>query len=675
MSGHEALLPAVPPEIETLTPWVDAGVLGSTEVHTAATFARVSGERNPSVLLGLALAVRAPLRSHVCLEPVRVAEQVVVDGSDPGAIAALPWPRPDAWQDALEASPLVRHASAVADPDAVTPLVWDGERLYLDRYWRYEQAVADDLVSRAGPFTGAPDAPTIARLLDRTFGTSSDRGGPGDDPAGDRPRQAAATALGSRLSVLAGGPGTGKTRTVARLLAALLWEASEGATTVRVALTAPTGKAAARMTEAVRQAVDDIDRDVASGLLPEPLPEAVRRGLLDAAGTTIHRLLGANGRGGFSRGPDDQIPAEVLVVDEASMVDLPLMAHLLAAVRGDARLVLVGDPGQLASVEAGAVLADLVGPEDPASLPHGAGPLTGRVTRLRVSHRFPTGSPIDRLARAMREGDADRAIGVLTEDAPGLRWISDPAGPARAEVGRAIGDHAVRLIDAARRGAHVEALDLLGHLGVLCATRRGPHGVAAWRDDTERRLRARLGASALRDEWYVGRPLLITRNDHVNRLFNGDAGVVVARGERRGAVAFPGPDATDDRGTGNRGTGTGTDTSGPASPGEAVAAFRTIDPVRLTSVETLWAMTIHKSQGSEWDEIVVALPEPPSPILTRELLYTAVTRARRGVTLVATEAAIRAAVEHPIRRATGLSERLWPTPAPPSPFQPGSTSR
>lgn len=661
----------VPPSVAVLEPFVRAGVLGMVEVHVTATMVE-SVRSDPSrsgggsdgaglpdeVVIAAALAVRAPLHGHVCVDLRHVAGSLVpaegdaptrravadVDGRDdegpdpdldlpalagdaaemsPGAVE-LPWPDPDGWAGRVLASPLARADGAPAG-DLVEPLVVDGDALYLDRHWNDEVAVAADLRARAGVELDADAAAWAA--LDRYF-PDPRSGGP------DLQRAAAVAALEHQLAVIAGGPGTGKTRTVARLLAVLA--SSDGSVggagagrPLEIALAAPTGKAAARLQEAIAAAVREAD----------PPPEVARR-LASLDARTLHRLLGAR-RGGstFARTASDPLPADVVVVDEVSMVSLPLMARLLDAVRPDARVVLVGDPHQLASVEAGAVLGDVVGVQ--SGRPPAA--LAANVVTLETVHRFAADSPVGRLASAIREGHVDGVIALLSgrgadgavDDPDGsverVSWL-DPGDDAGVDgVRRVVLAHAADLVDLGRAGRVDDALASLGSVKVLCATRRGPAGVDTWNTWVEQQLR--LGGR-MRRRYSSGRPLMVTANDYLNEVFNGDVGVVVRVG-----------------GAGGR----------PARPQVAfdgVDGARLIDPTRLDRLETQWAMTIHKSQGSEFDHVVVALPEPPSPILTRELLYTAVTRAKRAVTVIASEAAVRAAVERPVARASGLTARL-----------------
>jgi exodeoxyribonuclease V alpha subunit len=321
-----------------------------------------------------------------------------------------------------------------------------------------------------------------------------------------------------------------------------------------------------------------------------------------------------------------------VVVDEMSMVSLPLMARLLDAVRPDATLVLVGDPFQLASVEAGAVLGEIVGPRatGPAD-----GPLGADVVLLKRVHRFAADSEIAALADAIRLGDDDRAVDLLRKHRSSeLTWVEDDDQAGVIGLQEDVARGAVKVVHEAQAGNDKDAeegLRLASELKVLCATRFGPLGVFVWSARIEALMERALPEAGIGRDWYVGRPIIVTRNDYLNKVFNGDVGLVVA---------------------------------GPTGP---VAAFR--DPngelrklaiSQLGDIDTWWASTIHKSQGSEFERVIVTLPRPPSPILTRELLYTAVTRAKQQVTLVAAEESLRSAIAHPVARASGLGPKLWP---------------
>nr|WP_238950408.1 exodeoxyribonuclease V subunit alpha [Mycobacterium sp. IDR2000157661] len=543
----------------------EAEVLDAADVHVAQRLGELAGGVDEAVALAVALVVRAVRGGSVCLDLRSAQRQVGVDG--------LPWPAVDEWLAAIRSSKLAGSPPV---------LRIDGDLLYLDRYWLEEQQVCADILAMVAA-TPLGSTPTIDRLF---------------PPGFEEQRAAAEVALSQGLTVLTGGPGTGKTTTVARLLALLA--ATTPGTRLRIALAAPTGKAAARLQEAVQIEVGKLDG-------------ADRQALADLHATTLHRLLGprpdTSARFRHHRG--NRLPHDVIVVDETSMVSLTLMARLLEAVRPDARLLLVGDPDQLASVEAGAVLADLV---------DGLG--AGRIAELRTSHRF--GAAIGELAAAVRAGDADRVVEVLRAGGDSIEWIDtdEPADPLR----KVLLPLAVELRQAAVLDNRREALATLDKHRLLCAHRRGPFGVRYWNHQVERWLAEATGEPVW-STWYPGRPVLLTANDYGLGLYNGDTGVTLLRdGVLRASIA-----------------------------GSGELEFATS---RLSDVETMHAMTIHKSQGSQAEEVTVLLPTEDSRLLTRELLYTAVTRAKRRVRVIGTEAAVRAATERRVVRASGLARRL-----------------
>jgi exodeoxyribonuclease V alpha subunit len=583
----------------------DAGVLAAADVHVALRLGRLGAEADERVLLGAAFAVRGPRLGHVCVDLSVVREGVVVEGDVAVDVDDLPWPDPAGWVAAVAASDLV----TVGEEERDRPLRLVGSRLYLDRYWREEQQVASDLRDRSARAVAGVDEAALDAGLGRLFAAAPDAAI--DDQL---QRAAAATAVRRHLAVVAGGPGTGKTTTVARILA-LLHEQAEaaGAPPPLVALAAPTGKAAARLEEAVRQEAATLD-----------VADEVRARLVAASASTLHRLLGwkPGNRARFRHDRRNRLPHEVVIVDETSMVSLTLMARLLEAVRPGARLILVGDPEQLASVEAGAVLGDIVG--------GGLGPST---VVLRRVHRF--GGAIAELATAVQAGEPAAVVDVLRRGTDDVVWV-DADAAAGVESLAVMRDAAV----AAGRALHAAsmagdgrgALDALGRFRLLCAHRRGDHGVSVWTARVEDWLAGAVDGfgHGPAGPWYPGRPLLFTENDYGLQLFNGDTGVVVA------AAGGGGVRAVFER------------------RGQLVE----LSPHRLGRVETVHAMTVHKAQGSQFDEVALLLPDESSPILTRELLYTAATRARRRLLVVGTEAAVTAAVARPIARASGLRELL-----------------
>ncbi|UZJ26221.1 exodeoxyribonuclease V subunit alpha [Rhodococcus antarcticus] len=591
-----------------LRDFAEAGVLEAADVHVALRLSQLGGEGAETVLLAAALAVRGVRTGSVCVDLATIAGSVLVDPDpdhpdpddpdrdDPGAeptpdptgAVAPPLAWPETW-DALQDSPLV----AVGVDAPWRPLRLVHGLLYLDRYWQQEQLVRRELDQRAARPTPALDLSALPGLF--------------PVPGPDRQRLAVAVAADRWVSVITGGPGTGKTHTVARLLALLL---AQPGPTPRIALTAPTGKAAARLQESVQS-------------------QAAAVGLpLDLTASTLHRLLGwrPDSQSRFRHHAGNRLPYDVVVVDESSMVSLTLMARLLDAVRPTARLVLVGDPDQLTPVDAGAVLSDLVhrpAPTGaPVTAPSGIDPteldldgteraqLGNGIVRLRVSHRY--GHQIGALAEAIRTGDADATLGLLHDG--GSLTLEPGFDALRTEV-TATG---VDMAAAASAGDAARAITLLGTHRLLCAHRTGPHGVTWWNEECSRWS----GATGAR--WYAGQPLLITANDYENALHNGDTGVVVET-----------PD-------------------GLQAAFARAGGIERIALSRLSSVVTAHALTVHRSQGSQYESVTLVLPPPTSPLLTRELFYTAITRASAHVRVIGSEESVRAAVGRQLVRASGL---------------------
>jgi exodeoxyribonuclease V alpha subunit len=562
----------------------EAGVLDSADVHVATRLTMQAGDSGEVVALALALAVRALRSGSVCVDLTSVAADLD-DAVDP----ELPWPDPQLWLAELRQSPLLGDTPVLR--------LYDDRLLYLDRYWREEEQVCADLLA-ARPEPPPYDDAVLTAGLVRVF----------HRPDSEEQQRAVRIALSQWTTVLTGGPGTGKTTTVAGLLA-LLSEQAElgGRPRPRIALAAPTGKASARLQEAVRVEIEN-------------LGESDRARLTGLQAVTLHRLLGSrpDTSARFRHHRGNRLPHDIIVVDETSMVSLTMMARLLEAVRPDTRLILVGDRDQLTSVEAGAVLADLV---------DGLGARPGtRIAELVTSHRF--GESIGALAQAIRDGDADEVLAMLAAGGDHIEYCDtagtgNPAGLLRD----VLLPHALRMRAEAASGMASAASAVLDEHRLLCAHRDGPAGVRHWNRQVERWLADETGES-LWAQWYVGRPVLVTANDYGLGLYNGDTGVTLLAGDKLRVVI-----AGADR----------------------VQQFATS---RLADVETMHAMTIHKSQGSQADEVTVLLPPEDSRLLTRELFYTAVTRAKTKVRIVGSEAEVRAALARRVLRASGLSRRL-----------------
>lgn len=585
---------------------VSQGLLRSFDKHFALLMGELGGGGEP-LMLAAALLSRATGEGHVCLPLAGIA------GEQPFAEAGITLAAPGLteWRMTLTSS------KVVAAPGGFAPLILDAsDRLYLGRYWHYENDLAQALLARARQPSDGPDQAAITPALTAFFPPTEEI---------DWQKAAAALALSRPFSVISGGPGTGKTWTAAVILALCQRLAPRS---LRMVLAAPTGKAAARLAESIRLAKANL-----------PLESAERERIPDQA-TTLHRLLGARPGGNFRHGPDDPLHLDLLLVDEASMVDLPLMARLVSALPTRARLILLGDRDQLASVEAGYVLGDICGPHDPPPLSAATqtwlgeacghplpemlpdtAPLADTVILLRKSRRFASVGPIARFATAVRDGDATTAAALLNG---GLPWTED--GPERLTE-RAT----ARYADYLKADTPQEALAGLERFRVLCALREGPFGVGHLNALIEQGL-ARLGLIAPNSPLYAGRPVMVTRNDHGLGLFNGDVGLLWPDAEGRLRAWFP---------AGNE---------------EGVRAY---PPSRLPEHETVYAMTVHKSQGSEFDEVLLALPDEDSPLLSRELLYTAVTRARQRVELRVGQEILGRIVERRVRRESALRERLW----------------
>lgn len=624
-------------DIGPLHPFHRVGILGVPDVQVAAALMRIGGHpldmatpADAHVGLGAALCVRALRAGSVCVDLAEgggawtseVPEVAGRDAADEPAAALEPvpdWPPPDQWLAAAQAHPLVAQG---IDGPADRPLRLVGTLLYLQRYWSDEQQIRTQMRARA--VLVDLDLGVLGQGLARLF--------PANEP--DRQRLAAASAALRRATIIAGGPGTGKTTTVARIVALL--RQVQGPQ-LAVALAAPTGKAAARLAEAISAA--------AAGM--EPSDQALV-GQLSAS--TLHRLLGwqPGSTGRFRHDRGNPLPHDVVIVDETSMVSLPLMARLLEAIRPDARLILVGDPDQLASIDAGAVLGDLV--HAPGAADHSISALesalatacpretldgaTGTaaargVVTLDRNYRFGRG--IGALAAAIQIGDVDTVLEVLTAGHPDVTFLEVATGAAanvQAErtVHADLLSQAEAVVSAARVGDARGALAALDAHRVLCAHREGPHGVHHWNDLIAAWTEHLEDRATPRDPWYIGRPLLVTTNDYTLELYNGDTGVIIAdpsHGAARAAFA--------------RGLGT-----------------VLLPPARLDAVETLHAMTIHRAQGSQFDAVTVVLPPEGSALLTRELLYTAVTRARESIRIIGAPEAVREGVTRRVRRASGL---------------------
>jgi exodeoxyribonuclease V alpha subunit len=661
-----------------LTRWVERGWLRALDKAFVVFLHELSPGDDPLVLLAAALTSHQLGHGHVCLDLFETLKEpdfalsLPPEGDLQTGVMLLPSQILRTldgahWCKVLASSRLVALAVDESEEAQQRPLVLSGKRLYLRRYWSYERRIDAALRQRLAEQESAPD--DLRERLNGLFGPASTTG-----PI-DWQKLACALATRSAFSIVTGGPGTGKTTTVVRLLALLQAPAVEAGKPLRIRLAAPTGKAAARLTESISQQVRTLD-----------VIDAVRE-KIPCDVTTVHRLLGSRpGTRHFRHHRGNRLPLDVLVVDEASMIDLEMMANLLDALPSHARLILLGDKDQLASVEAGAVLGDLCRDAEEgwyssrtrAWLESVSGeslaasdlkldlddthPLAQQVVMLRHSRRFGEGSGIGQLARRVNRQQPEEARQLLEEgqyadlfslglksqhDGTLERWLLDgrPGGPQgyrhylsllrqrRPDISRPLEDSC--WTDWAR-----EVLSAFDEFQLLCAVRKGPWGV----EGLNPRITAALLKARLIDSdhlWYEGRPVLMTRNDYGLGLMNGDIGIALKLPERDGPdagkqvlrVAFP---RNDGRG-----------------------GVRFVLPSRLNDVETVYAMTVHKSQGSEFTHTALILPDALNPVLTKELVYTAITRGKQWFSLIEPRTGIfEEAVRRKVKRLSGLMLEL-----------------
>jgi exodeoxyribonuclease V alpha subunit len=638
---------------------VERGLLRPLDVAFAHFLA--SEDANAPTVLPLlgALTSRQQADGHLCLD-LAMWQPLAEESAWPASWRAL---LSEATADAAG----LTHSTLIADADddqrSGSPLVLDGSRLYLRRYWNHEQRVAQAIGRRLSTPHVAPAH--LSEQLGRLF-PSTNTSGP------DWQRVACALAARGAFTVITGGPGTGKTTTVVRLLGllqTLQWK--DAARALRIRLAAPTGKAAARLQTSISTQIAKLDVDHA---VRATIPSQV---------DTLHRLLGARPDSRrFRHDSGHPLHLDVLVIDEASMIDLEMMSAVLAALPDDARLILLGDKDQLSSVEAGAVLGDLcyraeaghyssdttrwlletTGDHVDAWTQADATSLDQHVAMLRHSHRFDADSGIGQLAQQVNEGDAVKARQWLAGIHTDIAWVNKTAdassltelvlrgGASRFSTGTDGSQpqgyrHYIEWLRQQRPQARADAqafetwaqgaLRAFGGFQLLCALRQGPFGA----EGLNRQIAGILHQAGLIDasrEWYEGRPVMVTRNDYGLGLMNGDVGIALRVPDETGAlqlrVAF--------------------EVAGQA--GDATPRIRFVHPARLGERETVYAMTVHKSQGSEFEHAALVLPGEPGPVLTRELLYTGITRAKRWFTLLALPDTVTYCVGNQSRRQSGL---------------------
>ncbi|WP_395600618.1 exodeoxyribonuclease V subunit alpha [Pseudomonas sp. B19125] len=661
--------------LQLLERWVERGWLRALDKAFVGFLHELDPQADPLVLLAAALTSHQLGHGHVCLDLFETlkapdfALSLPPEGDLQTGAMLLPSQLLDGldgahWCQALAASHLVALAVDGTESAQSRPLVLSGKRLYLRRYWTYERRIDMALRLRLATLE------TVATDLPQRLNTLFDQAPP--DGVIDWQKLACALATRGAFSIVTGGPGTGKTTTVVRLLALLQAPAVEANSPLRIRLAAPTGKAAARLTESISQQVLSLN-----------VPDSVREKIPTQV-TTVHRLLGSRpGTRHFRHHLGNPLPLDVLVVDEASMIDLEMMANLLDALPPHARLVLLGDKDQLASVEAGAVLGDLcrdaeagwyspdtrqwlqaVSGEDLSASGlqedlDGSHPLAQQVVMLRYSRRFGEGSGIGQLARWVNQQNAEEARRLLAARSHNDLFCLSLKGEHDHALERLVLDgqgddaqgyryylnllHSARpALDTAREDAAwthwaQQLLQAFDAFQLLCAVRKGPWGV----EGLNQRITAALRKVRLiegDDQWYEGRPVLMTRNDYGLGLMNGDIGIALKLPESDGGpqvlrVAFP------------RNDGQG--------------GVRFVLPSRLNDVETVYAMTVHKSQGSEFTHTALILPDALNPVLTKELIYTGITRAKRWFSLIEPRGGVfEEAVRRKVKRLSGLMLEL-----------------
>jgi exodeoxyribonuclease V alpha subunit len=599
--------------------------LSELDYRFARFIGRLDGTNDAPLLLAASLVSRYRGEGHICIDLEELAGKRI----EPEESEALTCPPLKAWMKTLGKS------SVVGSPGDVKPLILDGARLYLFRYWDYETRLADTLKNMANARIETFDEPQLKKSFDRIFPRTDGDG----KKETDWQEVAAFSSLRNRLCVISGGPGTGKTFTVAKILALLIEQS--GNDTLNIALTAPTGKAAARLQEAIKESKATLNcSDAVKAAIPE---EA----------STLHRLLKTIPYSPYFRfNEDNPLPYDVVIIDEASMVDLALFSKLTQALRPQSRLILLGDKDQLASVEAGSVLGDIcdtgnvhrfspsfvdacqrVTEENVAENASGATSenISDCIVQLTRSYRFHETSGIHAVGRAVNAGEADNTLHLIKKESySDIFWKNLPMPD---ELLRYLEDWITGRYDVyLKAGDPVEAFDLFSRSRILAALREGPYGVHNLNFLIERIMQKK-GLIERSGRWYPGRPVMITQNDYNLRLFNGDVGIAMqtqgSDGELR--VFFSG----------------------------AEGSLRSFPPLRLPDHETVYAMTVHKSQGSEFDEVLFITPDRDTRVMTRELIYTAITRAKKKIQVWGKEDVFLTAIKRRIHRSSGLRDALW----------------
>lgn len=711
---------------DRLNEYADSGIIDALDVETARGLLRIAGQKVTDafeVALGIAMASRAENVGHIRFDiarnasnppqPIYSMESLQIEMTE--AVKDLRWPSANDWLKALRGcSTLIRGASETRD----TPLVLgDDACLYLDRYWAYENQLAGAIEARlADVDLPVNDTDWLNALLKQAIGENLEKDPDGAGVLGQR--RALLMAMRKNFAVISGGPGTGKTTTVAALLAILVaMNHKAGGAPLKIKMMAPTGKASARMTESLVESVNRLRKDAKSNALDSDFAWALEL-IAGLKASTIHRALGANPSKPtyLKYNKNVPLPVDVVIVDEASMIDFALMAKLFAAVPDNARLILLGDREQLASVEAGAVLGDICGVgikdrpgpssetisfinkvmgtnEKAVSGVSYAGAIRSAVVQLEYSFRFRETGKIGRLAKLVRDfplaSEVDENILQTAKKTVRKVWSDydakvleafivdtarndqqdndqqdvvqfcalDPQTDRKKGLSNVIAQEIVSrwekviheimaLAAAPYQDEDIKrAIEKLGEYRVLCTNRKGVRGVENINGHVMKALTDK-GVLTGTGEWVAGRPIMVLENDYSVNLFNGDVGLIL-----------PMPAGSNEEPDGA--------TSGAETQLVAVflsdddRKFRVVPRGRMPRHETVFAMTIHKSQGSEFDHVSVILPTEDSDFLTRELLYTGITRAKKAVVLAGDEDVFFRAISRRVQRSSGLQARLW----------------
>lgn len=594
------------------------GFLADVDLAFCRFLKSISSEVHDEVLMAAALVSHAFRQGNVCISLHEYAENRPFEDSP---ITAPPL---DEWVETLKKS------SLVGEPGSYRPLILDmANRLYLHKLWHYEQSLAHNILLRAEQNAAALDSERLRDGLTRYFG---------DSTAGETDWQkvSAIAALRNSFTVISGGPGTGKTTTVVKILGLLLEQWLPKGREPSIALAAPTGKAAARLENSVVGSLQQLNTtDQVRDLIPKEAK-------------TLHQLLGASRhRTGFRFNEDNPLPYDVVIVDEASMVDQALMSKLMQALLHDAKIILIGDKDQLASVEAGSVLGSICNRDDnllspdfaeillshsvkvpSACISTGKEKLRDHIILLKKSYRFDEESGIPQLSAAINQGRVDQTMELLQSQS--YKDITFSKLETMEDVDRLLDQSVDGFIQSILTTDNLEQMfGILKTFQILSPHRRGPLGV----EDLNRRMEKALvtkGLISRYDDWYHGKPVIINRNDYTLGLNNGEIGICVKKGSAAPQIYF-----------------------------QQQQEFLKVAPSRLPEHKTAYALTVHKSQGSEFDRVLLMLPPRKSRVLTRELLYTAVTRAKESVQIAGNEKILGDGIDAKLKRSSGLEDLLW----------------